>query len=138
MMGHDPITGDPLGLESPFYKTPAERIEARIADLNPALSPGRKGEVVAQIVADETARGTRRARFDFRLSIPKSANVLWAEADQLRSLPISDAVQRIDATRTEQKLLRQQAAQRARQLHDPSERDNPRRNLGGDRPGTRL
>ncbi len=56
-MGRDPISGDPLGLAFPVYKTPAERIEARIADLDPALSPGRKGEVVAQIVAEEAARG---------------------------------------------------------------------------------
>jgi len=82
-MGRDPITGDPLGLAFPVYKTPRERIEARIADLDPALSPGRKGEVVAQIVAEETARGTRRAvaGFDFTFSIPKSASVLWAVAD---------------------------------------------------------
>ena len=82
-MGRDPISGDPLGLAFPVYKTPAERIEARIADLDPALSPGRKGEVVAQIVAEETARGIRRAvaGFDFTFSIPKSASVLWAVAD---------------------------------------------------------
>jgi len=82
-MGRDPISGDPLGLAFPVYKTPAERIESRIADLDPALSPGRKGEVVAQIVAEETARGTRRAvaGFDFTFSIPKSASVLWAVAD---------------------------------------------------------
>ena len=32
-MGRDPITGNPLGLAFPNYKTPAERIEARIAAL---------------------------------------------------------------------------------------------------------
>jgi conjugative relaxase-like TrwC/TraI family protein len=39
--------------------------------------------VVAQIVAEETARSTRRAvaGFDFTFSIPKSASVLWAVAD---------------------------------------------------------
>ena len=82
-MGRDPITGDPLGLAFPVYKTPTERVEARITDLDPALSPGRKGEAVAQIVAEETARGIRRAvaGFDFTFSIPKSASVLWAVAD---------------------------------------------------------
>ncbi|MFT3886569.1 MAG: MobF family relaxase [Arachnia sp.] len=82
-MGRDPITGDPLGLAFPVYKPPAERIEARVAALDSALLPGRKGEVVAQIVAEETARGTRRAvaGFDFTFSIPKSASVLWAVAD---------------------------------------------------------
>jgi len=82
-MGRDPITGDPLGLAFPAYKSPAERIEARIADLDPALSPGAKRAEVAQIEAEETKRGTRRAvaGFDFTFSIPKSASVLWAVAD---------------------------------------------------------
>ena len=82
-MGRDPITGNPLGLAFPNYKTEAERIESRIAALDPSLSPGGKGESVAQIVAEETARGTRRAvaGFDFTFSIPKSASVLWAVAD---------------------------------------------------------
>lgn len=82
-MGRDPITGNPLGLAFPNYKTPAERIESRIAALDPSLTPGAKGEAVAQIVAEETALGTRRAvaGFDFTFSIPKSASVLWAVAD---------------------------------------------------------
>ncbi len=82
-MGRDPITGNPLGLAFPNYKTEAERIESRIAALDPSLSPGGKGEAVAQIVAEETARGARRAvaGFDFTFSIPKSASVLWAVAD---------------------------------------------------------
>ena len=82
-MGRDPVTGTPLGLAFPNYKTPAERIESRIAALDPSLTAGAKGEVVAQIVAEETARGTRRAvaGFDFTFSIPKSASVLWAVAD---------------------------------------------------------
>ncbi len=40
-MGRDPITGNPLGLAFPNYKTPAERIESRIAALEPALTAGR-------------------------------------------------------------------------------------------------
>ena len=81
--GCDPITGDKLGLGFPAYKRPDERIEARIAALDQTLTPGAKGEVVAQIVAEETARSTRRAvaGFDFTFSIPKSASVLWAVAD---------------------------------------------------------
>ena len=82
-MGRDPITGNPLGLAFPTYKTPPERIESRIADLETSMTPGVKGEAVAQIVAEETARGARRAvaGFDFTFSIPKSASVLWAVAD---------------------------------------------------------
>ncbi|WP_114906995.1 MobF family relaxase [Ornithinimicrobium murale] len=82
-MGRDPITGDPLGLAFPAYKSVPERIEARIADLDRGLSPGAKGEAVAQIEAEETERGRRRAvaGFDFTFSIPKSASALWAVAD---------------------------------------------------------
>jgi hypothetical protein len=59
-----------------------ERIESRIAALDPSLTPGAKGEAVAQIVAEETARGTAGGGgFDFTFSIPKSASVLWAVAD---------------------------------------------------------
>ncbi|SDR65155.1 MobF family relaxase [Agrococcus carbonis] len=81
--GHDPITDEPLGRAFPNYKSPEERIEARIADLEPTTTPGAKGEAVAQIVAEETTRSTRRAvaGFDFTFSIPKSASVLWAVAD---------------------------------------------------------
>ncbi|PWD97402.1 conjugal transfer protein [Dietzia maris] len=82
-MGRDPITGDPLGLAFPAYKSVPERIEAQIADLDAGLSPGAKGEAVAQIETEESARGTRRAvaGFDFTFSIPKSASALWAVAD---------------------------------------------------------
>ena len=81
--GHDPITDEPLGRAFPTYKSQDERLEARIADLDPTMTPGAKGEAVAQIVAEETARSTRRAvaGFDFTFSIPKSASVLWAVAD---------------------------------------------------------
>ena len=60
-----------------------ERIEARIADLDPDLSPGAKAETVAQIEAEETERGRRRAvaGFDFTFSVPKSASALWGVAD---------------------------------------------------------
>ena len=82
-MGRDPITGDPLGRAFPAYQSVPGRIEARIADLDPGLSPGAKGEAIAQIEAEETERGRRRAvaGFDFTFSIPKSASALWAVAD---------------------------------------------------------
>ncbi|MCC5782026.1 conjugal transfer protein [Kocuria sp. CCUG 69068] len=82
-MGRDPITGDPLGLAFPVYKSVPERVEARIADLDPSLSPGAKGEAVARIEAEEAERGKRRAvaGFDFTFSVPKSASALWAVAD---------------------------------------------------------
>ncbi len=76
--GCDPNTDQPLGRAFPTYKNRDERIEARIADLEPTTTPGAKSETVAQIVAEETARSTRRAvaGFDFTFSIPKSASVL--------------------------------------------------------------
>jgi len=81
--GCDPITGEQLGLAFPAFKTTEQRIEARIAKLDAALTPGAKGEAVAMIVAEENARAGRRAvaGFDFTFSIPKSASVLWAVAD---------------------------------------------------------
>lgn len=81
--GCDPITGDQLGLAFPAYKSQEKRIEERIVALDQTLTPGAKGEAVAQIVAEETAQSTRRAvaGFDSTFSIPKSASVLWAVAD---------------------------------------------------------
>lgn len=43
-MGRDPVSGNPLGLAFPVYKTQVERIESRIAALDPALTAGAKGE----------------------------------------------------------------------------------------------
>ena len=82
-MGCDPATGEPLGKAYPQYKTTSERIEARIAGLDPALGPAARAEAVASIEAEEAARGGRRAvaGFDFTFSVPKSASVLWAVAD---------------------------------------------------------
>ena len=81
--GCDPITGEQLGLAFPAFKTTEQRIEARIAKLDATLTPGAKGQAVALIVAEESARAGRRAvaGFDFTFSIPKSASVLWAVAD---------------------------------------------------------
>ena len=53
--GCDPITGDKLGLGFPTYTSQAQRIEARIAGLESTMTPGAKGEAVAQIVAEERA-----------------------------------------------------------------------------------
>lgn len=82
-MGRDPITGDPLGRVYPEYKSAADRISDRVADLDADLGPAARGPAVAAIEAEETERGTRRAvaGFDFTFSIPKSASVLWAVAD---------------------------------------------------------
>lgn len=58
-------------------------IETRVAALDATLSPAARADQVAQIEAEETERGTRRAvaGFDYTFSVPKSASVLWAVAD---------------------------------------------------------
>jgi len=92
-MGRNPVTGDPLGLAYPAYKTVAERVEERTAALDPDLGPASRAEAVAQIEAEEAACGTRRAvaGYDFTFSIPKSASVLWAVADAGTQALIADA-----------------------------------------------
>ena len=83
-MGRDPITGEPLGRAYPVYSTTAERVADCVAQLDDSsLGPAERGRVVAQIEAEEAARGSRRAvaGFDFTFSVPKSASVLWAVAD---------------------------------------------------------
>ena len=92
-MGRNPVTGDPLGLAYPAYKSVAERVSERTAALDPALGPASRAEAVARIEAEEAARGTRRAvaGYDFTFSIPKSASVLWAVADAGTQALIADA-----------------------------------------------
>ncbi|WP_369062228.1 MobF family relaxase [Kocuria rhizophila] len=92
-MGRNPVTGDPLGLAYPAYKSVAERVSERTAALDPTLGPASRAEAVAQIEAEEAARGTRRAvaGYDFTFSIPKSASVLWAVADAGTQALIADA-----------------------------------------------
>lgn len=92
-MGRNPVTGDPLGLAYPDYKSVAERVAERAAALDPALGPASRAEAVAGIEAEEAERGTRRAvaGFDFTFSIPKSASVLWAVADAGTQALIADA-----------------------------------------------
>lgn len=65
------------------------------------------------------------------------ADLICAEANELRSLPVTDAARRIEANRAQQEQTRQQAAQRARQLdpfeqesrHPSPHRDGPARSL---------
>lgn len=92
-MGRDPITGAPLGRAYPEYRSVAERVAARVADLDPDMGPAAKAEAVAGIEAEEAERGTRRAvaGFDFTFSIPKSASVLWAVSDAGTQALIADA-----------------------------------------------
>ncbi|MFC7620694.1 MobF family relaxase [Microlunatus sp. GCM10028923] len=81
-MGRDPVTGEPLGRAFPVYRTVAERVAERVADLGQALGVELR-DAVAAIEAEEAVRGTRRAvaGFDYTFSVPKSVSVLWAVAD---------------------------------------------------------
>ncbi|WP_313541154.1 MobF family relaxase [Leifsonia aquatica] len=82
-MGRDPISGEPLGLAYPAYRSLRERIETRIATLEADLSVDARAEAVSQIEKEEATRTTRRAvaGYDFTFSIPKSASAIWAVAD---------------------------------------------------------
>jgi len=92
-LGRHPVTGAPLGLAYPAYKSVAERIEERVAALDPELGPASRAEATVAIEAEEAARGVRRAvaGYDFTFSIPKSASVLWAVADAGTQALIADA-----------------------------------------------
>jgi len=82
-MGRDPVTGAPLGRAFPQYVSVADRIAQRTSGLDNGLGMGERAEQVAQIEAEETERGNRRAvaGFDYTFSVPKSVSVLWGVAD---------------------------------------------------------
>lgn len=90
-------------------------------------------ERMALLVGEFGAEQARRAEFGMGALNPHRTAadartrvaLIRAEADELRSLPVTDAARRIEAKRAEQEQTRQQAAQRARQL-DPFEH-GPRR-----------
>ena len=67
----------------PAYKSVLERIEARIADLDPSLSPARKVRRSRNEAEEAVSVGSVSAvaGFDFTFSIPKSASALGAVAD---------------------------------------------------------
>lgn len=92
-IGCDPLTGEPLGQEYPKYATRSERVEQRVAELDPDLGPSSRAQQVEQIEAEEAQRSTRRAvaGYDYTFSIPKSASVFWAVADAGTQALIAEA-----------------------------------------------
>jgi conjugative relaxase-like TrwC/TraI family protein len=92
-MGLDPVTGDPLGKAYPVFPSVEDRIAARLARLDPALSAAERAEAVAVIEAEEAGRTSRRAvaGYDFTFSLPKSASVLWGVADAATQARIAEA-----------------------------------------------
>jgi conjugative relaxase-like TrwC/TraI family protein len=81
--GRDPLTGDQLGRAFPKYQSVADRITARVAELDSGLSGEERDVEVARIEAEETEKGKNRAvaGYDFTFSVPKSVSVLWGVAD---------------------------------------------------------
>ncbi|MCT1691591.1 relaxase domain-containing protein [Brevibacterium sp. p3-SID960] len=92
-MGRDPITGEPLGEAYRKYASAQERVDKRVASLDPELGPVSRAEQVAAIEAEETERGTRRAvaGYDLTFSVPKSLSVWWGVADAGTQSLIADA-----------------------------------------------
>ena len=92
-MGHDPITGDPLGSPYRKYVSVQERVDQRVAALDPDLGPVSRAQQVAAIEAEEHERGTRRAVAgdDLTFSVPKSLSVLWGVADAGTQALIAEA-----------------------------------------------
>ena len=92
-MGRDPITGEPLGEAYRRYASVQERVDQRVADLNPELGPVSRAEQVAAIEAEEAERGTRRAvaGYDLTFSVPKSLSAWWGVADAGTQSLIADA-----------------------------------------------
>ncbi|WP_216656407.1 MobF family relaxase [Nocardioides marmotae] len=82
-MGRDPVTGEQLGRAYPSYKRLADRIEERVAALDPEMTQEDCAGETTRIEAEETAAGMRRAvaGFDLTFSVPKSVSVLWGVAD---------------------------------------------------------
>ncbi|MGQ0630460.1 MAG: MobF family relaxase [Sporichthyaceae bacterium] len=81
--GHDPVTGERLGLAYPRFKTAAERVAAHVARLPEDLAAAARAEAIAQIEAREEARPVRSAvaGYDLTFTVPKSVSVLWALGD---------------------------------------------------------
>ncbi|WP_270618479.1 MobF family relaxase [Micrococcus luteus] len=92
-MGRDPITGEPLGEAYRQYASVQDRVDRRVADLDPELGPVSRAEQIAAIEAEEAERGTRRAvaGYDLTFSVPKSLSAWWGVADGGTQSLIADA-----------------------------------------------
>ncbi len=92
-MGRDPVTGEQLGRAYPTYKRLVDRIDERVAALDPEMTQEDCAAETAKIEAEETAAGMRHAvaGFDLTFSVPKSVSVLWGVADAATQERIADA-----------------------------------------------
>lgn len=92
-MGRDPITGEKLGRAYATYKRLADRIDERVAALDPEMTQEDCAAETSRIKAEEVAAGLRHAvaGFDLTFSVPKSVSVLWGVADAVTQERIADA-----------------------------------------------
>ena len=92
-MGRDPVTGAQLGRAYPTYKRLIDRIEGRVAALDPEMTQEDCAAETTKIEAEETAAGMRHAvaGFDLTFSVPKSVSVFWGVADAATQERIADA-----------------------------------------------
>ncbi|GLJ63398.1 MULTISPECIES: MobF family relaxase [Microbacterium] len=129
--------------------------DPRVAEAHRAVETARAGhkatqrrhkqERLALLVSELGADEARRDQFGMRTISPHRnaqdarARVAQAraEADELRSLSVSEAARRIEANRAEQEYARRRAAQRARQL-DPFDREPRRHDPGRNGPARSL
>lgn len=97
------------------------------------------------LISEYGPEQARRAEFGMGAINPRRsaadartrAALVRAEADEFRSLPVTDAAQRIEARGAEQEQTRQHAAQRARQL-DPFDHEPRRSDPGREGPARSL
>jgi hypothetical protein len=92
-MGRDPITGEQVGRAYPTYKRLTDRIDERVAALDPEMTQEDCAAETSRIEAEETAAGMRHAvaGFDLTFSVPKVGVVLWGVADAAIQERIADA-----------------------------------------------
>jgi conjugative relaxase-like TrwC/TraI family protein len=91
--GHDPVSGEALGMPYPVYKSADERIAEALANLPAALAGEELTARRATIEQTERARPSRAAvaGFDLTFTVPKSASVLWALGSEATQRAVVDA-----------------------------------------------
>jgi conjugative relaxase-like TrwC/TraI family protein len=90
--GRDPVTGEQLGTAFQRFATHKQRVDERVARLNPHLSDEERAQTLDEIEAEELAKAqTATAGFDYTFSVPKSVSVLWGVADAGSQALIVDA-----------------------------------------------
>ena len=81
--GVHPMTGAKLGTAYPRLQPPRERIAARVARLDAALTGTQRDEAIERIREEEVAKKPRTAvaGFDLTFSPPKSVSAIWGVAE---------------------------------------------------------